>query len=204
MNAIDTSSPAKHFDALFARDADPWQTRTRWYERRKRALTLAALPRERYARAYEPGCGAGETTLALAQRCDELLASDASEAAVGQARARLSGTSNVSVVQAHMPHNWPPGSFDLIVVSELGYYLDAGKLTQLAQHCRDALSDGGTLLACHWRHPADDLRLNAPDVHAILHERTGLRRLSHYEDEDFLLDAWSTDGRSVAAMEGLA
>jgi hypothetical protein len=64
----------QHFDELFRLDADPWRTRTRWYEVRKRALTLAALPQERYERACEPGCGAGEMTAALAQRCGSVVA----------------------------------------------------------------------------------------------------------------------------------
>ena len=71
-----------HFDDLFRRDANPWGTRTRWYEVHKRMLTIACLPQERYARAFEPGCGAGETTAALALRCDSVLASDASADAV--------------------------------------------------------------------------------------------------------------------------
>ncbi len=204
MTAIDAPLQVKHFDALFTRDADPWQTRTRWYERRKRALTLAALPREHYVRAYEPGCGAGETTLALAARCDDLIASDASAAAIAQARVRLAATPNVTVMHACMPHDWPSGSFDLVVISELGYYLEGHELEHLAGRCRDALSGSGTLLACHWRHPESDLRRTAQNVHAVLHERTGLRRLSHYEDDDFLLDVWSSDARSVAALEGLA
>ena len=204
MTLPDPAAQARHFDDLFTGDADPWRTRTRWYERRKRALTLAVLPQERYARACEPGCGAGETTLALSARCDEILASDASAAAVKQARTRVAAARHVTVVQGRMPGDWPVGSFDLIVLSELGYYLAADDLARLAQRCRDALRDTATLVACHWRHPESDLRLGAQDVHAELHARTGLHRASHYEDDDFLLDVWTTDRRSVATREGLA
>jgi trans-aconitate methyltransferase len=89
------ASPA-HFDELFRLDADPWRTRTSWYEARKRALTLAALPDERYARAFEPGCGAGELTAALARRCAHVVASDASAAAVRKAAWRRIPTSESS------------------------------------------------------------------------------------------------------------
>ena len=41
---------------LYADGADPWRAGS-WYERRKRAVVLASLPRERYRRAFEPGCG---------------------------------------------------------------------------------------------------------------------------------------------------
>ena len=34
-----------YFDQLFAGNDDPWAFRQRWYEQRKRALTLAVLTR---------------------------------------------------------------------------------------------------------------------------------------------------------------
>ena len=204
MSAISPETRATHFDELFRIDADPWQTRTRWYEQRKRALTLAMLPRDRYARACEPGCGAGETTAALAQRCDSVMASDASTAAVRQARVRLAGAPNVRVDQARMPRDWPAGRFDLVVVSELGYYLSGDELGQLADACRASMAAGGTLVACHWRRVEPDMLQRAQDVHAELHRRTGLSQAAHYEDDDFLLDVWATDARSVAQREGLA
>ncbi len=202
---VDSADPqARHFDSLFDQDADPWRTRTRWYERRKRALTMAVLPQERYVRACEPGCGAGETTLALSLRCDHVVASDASAAAVRQARARLAEAANVTIVQARMPTDWPAGRFDLVVLSELGYYLPPDDLGRLATACRDSLMASGSLVACHWRHPEPDLRLSASDVHAALQAGTGMTRAAHYEDEDFLLDVWTLGGRSVAQREALA
>jgi SAM-dependent methyltransferase len=197
-------SPLGHFEELFRLDADPWRTRTRWYEQRKRALTLASLPQERYERACEPGCGAGETTAALAQRCARVVASDASAAAVRQARTRLASVDNVRVHHSRMPRDWPTGRFDLVVISELGYYLSDDELRQVAQACRASLAGGGTLVACHWRHWEPDMLHRAQDVHAELHRGSELLAASHYEDDDFLLDVWTTDPRSVAQREGLA
>lgn len=198
------SAQEVHFDALFRANADPWQTRSRWYERRKRALTLAALPKERHGRAFEPGCGAGELTLALAQRCEYVLASDASAQAVKQAQSRLAEMDNVSLRQARMPDDWPAERFDLIVLSELGYYLEPAALAHLAEACRRSLLVGGTLLACHWRRPASDLLQSASVVHETLGRTTRLFHGSHYEDEDFVLDTWTVDPASVAMAEGLA
>ncbi|MET0989618.1 MAG: PIG-L deacetylase family protein, partial [Glaciihabitans sp.] len=45
-----------YFDAAYSRRADPWGFETRWYESRKRALTVASLPAERYESALEIGC----------------------------------------------------------------------------------------------------------------------------------------------------
>ncbi len=195
---------AGHFDGLFELDADPWRTRTRWYERRKRALTLAVLPQERYGRACEPGCGAGETTAALALRCDSVFASDASAAAVRHARTRLAGVANVRIDQARMPQDWPAGRFDLVVLGELGYYLSSDQLDALAAACRGSLAAGATLVACHWRHVEPDMLQRAHEVHAALQRCTGLHAAAHYEDDDFLLDVWTDDARSVAQRESLA
>lgn len=195
---------AEHFDALFARDADPWRCRTSWYEERKRATLLAALPRRRFVRAYEPGCAAGELTAALAARCDEVVATDASAAAVARARGRVASLANVRVDEAATPRDWPAGGFDLVVVSELGYYLDDDELSLLIERAVAALADDGVLVACHWRHPAVDLLRSGDRVHARFVAECGLARAVHHQEDDFVLDLWNRDASSVARREGLA
>ena len=80
---------ASYFDGMYARSADPWGFTSRWYERRKYAISLAMLPRERYRRGFEPGCSIGVLTQQLAGRCDRLLACDVAAAAVTTATRRL-------------------------------------------------------------------------------------------------------------------
>jgi Nodulation protein S (NodS) len=70
------------FESLFQRNDDPWQHRNSWYEARKRALLMAALPAARYGSVFEPGCFGGELTQALAARTRRLLACDGSARAV--------------------------------------------------------------------------------------------------------------------------
>ena len=193
-----------YFDGLFAGNDDPWQFRQRWYERRKRALTLAALPAARYTSGFEPGCANGELAAELATRCDALLVSDGSPRAVEIARERLSGLAGVSVERRVLPEQWPASTrFDLIVISELAYYFDAPSLDQICERIEASLLPGGVLVACHWRYPIDGFESNGDRVHAVFASRAGLHSLSHYEDADFLLDVWSNDARSVARREGL-
>lgn len=85
----------EYFDEMFAKSDDPWKFQSRWYERRKCALTLACLPSERYAHGFEPGCANGELSAGLATRCDHLLVSDGVDKAVSLARERLNGCPNV-------------------------------------------------------------------------------------------------------------
>lgn len=176
------------FDRLFRASDDPWQFRSSPYERRKREMTLAALPQQRYASAYEPGCANGELSAALAERCDALLATDGSARAVGLATARLAALPHVRVRQAWLPAEWPRQRFDLVVLSELGYFLDAAGLQALMRQALVSLSPGGTLLACHWRHPIEHGSLDGDAVHARLKRQPGLQPCGAWLETDFRID----------------
>ncbi|KTT66033.1 methyltransferase [Pseudomonas oryzihabitans] len=192
-----------YFDTLYADNADPWDYRHRWYEARKRDLTLAILPHRRYTRGYEPGCSTGELSRRLAERCDHLLVSDGNTSAVATASARLTDQHHVEVRHLLLPDGWPAGTFDLIVISEIGYYLGEQGLAALLDHAHSALLPGGVLLGCHWRHPIDGCSLTGDQVHERLAALPGLHRLSHLEESDFVLTLWSSDPTSVARREQL-
>ncbi|GEL23401.1 hypothetical protein PSU4_23550 [Pseudonocardia sulfidoxydans NBRC 16205] len=146
-------APAARFADLYAtRDGDPWDTRTSWYERRKRAVALACLPRERYRSAAEPGCGTGELTRELAHRCDAVHASDFAPAAVVAARAAVDGAGHVTVAEAALPEVAAlPAGIDLAVLSEVLYYLSAADLDATLDRLADAVVPGGDVLVVHWR-----------------------------------------------------
>lgn len=192
----------KIFDDMFETSEDPWGFRTRWYEARKRSITLTSLPESNYQSAYEPGCANGELAAGLALRCKKLRVSDGSEAAVDLTRSRLAEFSHVHVAQEWLPGDWPCQTFDLIVLSELGFYLSEDAVSTIACNALGSLSTEGTVLACHWRHPVEGFELQGDAVHAILHRQLGLSRLVHHEEKDFVLDVWSRDSRSVAQREG--
>jgi SAM-dependent methyltransferase len=192
---------SSHFDALFAASDDPWQFRSRWYEQRKRALTLAILTHTRYRRAFEPGCANGELSAELALRCDALVCWDLSERAVALARQRLTTHEHVIVEQRAVPDEWPPGRFDLIVVSEMAYYLAPAAQEMLARRAADSLEHRGILLACHWRRPLADGTTPGAPLHAAMQAASRLASIAHYDDPDMVLDVWSNDAGSVAERE---
>lgn len=192
-----------YFDQLFAGNDDPWAFRQRWYEQRKRALTLAVLTRPHYTSIFEPGCANGELSAELAARCDRLVCCDTAAAAVALAQTRLLGFAHAQVHQSRLPQEWPSGQFELIVLSELCYYLDADDLQRLIDCALNALTDNGQLLACHWRPHIDGCPQTAEQVHELLAQRLGMPHLVQHHDSDFLLDLWSRDGTSVATHEGL-
>ena len=194
----------EYFDDFYQGRADPWGFETRWYEERKRALTLAALPRRRFGSALEVGCSIGVMTAGLADRVDALLATDIAEAPLDVARTRLGDRPGVRFERRALPQEWPDEKFDLIVVSEVGYYLSPDRLDELVRKCATSLNAGGTVIACHWRHPVSDYPMRGDAVQDAFRHAAGLVRLGGYDDDDFLLDVFgSPGGVSVASAEGL-
>lgn len=187
--------PASYFDRLYADAEDPWGFRTRWYEQRKYALTLATLPEPRFASALEVGCSIGVLTAGLAERCDTLVAVDASDRALAAARTRVPAT--VDLRRGQVPADWPAGSYDLVVLSEVAYYLDPDDLSGLLDLVSADLTADGFVLACHWRHPVADYPQTGDAVHEAMSDRWP--RVSRTEDADFLLDLFHPSGRTSTA-----
>ncbi|WP_083706937.1 bifunctional PIG-L family deacetylase/class I SAM-dependent methyltransferase [Intrasporangium flavum] len=181
------AEPDVALDELHRSDADPWRTDTDWYEQRKRATTLAALPRRRFVRALEVGCSAGALAADLATRCDAVLAVDSSAAAVEHARARLHHLDHVEVRRADAVDDHPEGPFDLVVVSEVGYFLSPERLRELRRRVEEGLTDDGVVLLCHWRHEVVGWPLDGPSVHDLWRAATGLDVLVEHVEPDFLL-----------------
>lgn len=184
------------FDEVHSKSEDPWAYTTSWYERRKRALTLAALPGEKYRSGLEIGCSIGTLTVDLAGRCTTLLAVDASSTALEQAAARLAPYPGVTTRQLTLPESWPGGSYDLVVVSEVGYYLAPAEFGLLLKHIQDSMAPGGTLVLCHWRHPVSGWELDGDTVHAMAKDQLRWRTAGTYRERDFVLETLVAPGGS--------
>lgn len=199
--------PQGYFDAMYSTAPDPWGFADRWYETRKYAISVAMLPQQHYDSGFEPGCSVGVLTQRLAARCHRLLACDATPAAVRTATERTSQLPHVLVEQRMIPSEWPPGRFDLIVLSELLYYFGDDDLRRVIECAASALRPGGSLLAVHWQHPVAEYPRSGADVHRRLAAQPGLARLAEHKEEDFLAEVYlRTDTRpvSVAQATGLA
>jgi cyclopropane fatty-acyl-phospholipid synthase-like methyltransferase len=144
-----------YFDRMYARQDDPWHFRTSTYEREKYRATLAALPRDRYLRALEIGCSIGELTYLLGQRCENVLGIDTASAALRSACHRCAGLSHVSFRKMHVPSEWPAGHVDLLVLSEVLYFLSGEDIDAVAAHARHSLESDGTILLVNWLGPTD-------------------------------------------------
>lgn len=126
-----TSDVSAHLAALYARSDDPWNTYASPYEQLKFAQTVASLPRPRYRQGLEVGCGAGALTELLAPRCDALVAMDCTPRALAVAKMRSShGT--VTFVEGAIPWRWPAQPPDLVVLSEVLYFMNRDETIGLA------------------------------------------------------------------------
>jgi LmbE family N-acetylglucosaminyl deacetylase len=171
-------------DRLHREVEEPWGVDTRWYEVRKRALLGALLPSRSFRRGLDVGCSTGATTVDLARRCDELVAIDESPAALSVARRRLGDQPHVSVEERRVPDDLPTGPFDLVVVSEVGYFLSPRDLELLVLGVDRLLAEDGVVVLCHWRHPVEGWVLDGARVHRTLEEGLGRERLAAYVDRD--------------------
>ncbi|MFE5835655.1 PIG-L family deacetylase [Arthrobacter sp. NPDC056493] len=192
------------FDDLHRGAEDPWRYQDTWYEQRKRSLTLAALPEQKYDAGLEAGCSIGTLGAELAQRCGRFLAVDASGTAVARAAERLARHPGAEAMQLTLPEQWPEGSFDLIVVSEMGYYLAAAELDELFTRISESLMPGGTLLLCHWRHPVSGWELDGDTVHALARSRLGWPPAGFYRERDFILETFIAPAAALSSRPGAA
>jgi len=177
------------FDEMFADGDDPWSSCS-WYERRKRALTLAVLRRERYGRVLDLGCSTGTLTRGLAARADEIIGVDVSRRALEVAQ-RASDT-GIRWVHGEAPSvvEEIDGPLDLVVVSEVGYFLTPIELWLTVGRLLARLRPGGELLLVDWRHPTKDIPLDGPAVHEQVRAICGAWSVLTHVEEDVLLDGY--------------
>jgi trans-aconitate methyltransferase len=176
------------FEDLYAADPDPWRFASSPYEAAKYDATIEALGERRFANALEIGCSIGVLTERLSARCDTLLAVDVAETALEQAKARVP---DVAFERREVPEEFPDGSYDLIVVSEVLYYLDVPAFDATLNAIERTLR--GTLLAIHWRPFAERYPLTGDEVHARLRERFGTPSYERQTDK-YNLDRFDVCG----------
>jgi trans-aconitate methyltransferase len=170
-----------YFEDLYARDPDPWGFETSAYEAAKYDATIQALAGQRYQTGLEIGCSIGVLTQRLARHVDDLLGIDVSDAALAQARERVP---HARFEQREIPEEFPDGRFDLIVCSEVLYYLDDKAFEETLDHLH------GTVLAVHWRHPTRTYPLQGDEVHDRLAARFGAPEYSR-ATADYRLDRFA-------------
>jgi LmbE family N-acetylglucosaminyl deacetylase/SAM-dependent methyltransferase len=179
---------AEPFDAMMASgEEDPWHLDDFVYERRRLELVLACLGRERYQRILEIGCATGQLAEQLTDRADTVVAIDASERALAVARSR---TQAVRWICGAAPADLPDETFDAIILSEVGYFMDGPDLIATLRTVRRHLSARGEIVLAHWRGPTAGIPLDGAAVHAQAASLLDLPLRARYEDVDLVVEVW--------------
>lgn len=184
------SLPASYFEAIYQSDRDPWKFETSEYEAKKYATTIAALPKSRYDSALEIGGSIGVLTEMIAQRCDAILSIDVSKLAQDQAIQRCQKLEQVQFKLLNFPHEYPEEKFDLILVSEVGYYWCREDLQTAQRRIFELLKPNGHLLLVHWLPVSPDYPLTGDEVHDSFMEcvPVDIQLLQSQRNENYRLD----------------
>lgn len=188
---------------MYAEAADPWQLESRWYEQRKYAITTALLPYPRFRHAFEPGCSVGVLTEKLLLRCDHVTSTDISIGALDATNTRVTAAGareRVTLLRGSLDQPWPAGPFDLVVLSEVCYYLQPELLREVLDREVPRLAPAATIVAAHWRHKVDEYPMAGDRANDIIGATPGLHHLGVYRDADVVIDVFdNVGGPSVAA-----
>ncbi|MCQ8278283.1 nodulation S family protein [Acetobacteraceae bacterium KSS8] len=182
------------FDRLYGADPDPWRFDSSAYEAGKYADTLAQLGDGRFSSALELGCGNGAMSMQLIERCDALLAVDISPNALALAKRRCVDRPGIAFREAVMPGGFadlPAGPFDLVVISELLYFLSPSDVSDLAGRIAGVLADRALVLLVNWTGETD-----TPCTGDAAAERfvDALGALGRFETRLLRRDAYRIDG----------
>lgn len=190
MNQPKDSLPPSYFENMYRQDRDPWDFETSEYEALKYQTTISALPKERYQNALEVGGSIGVLTALLAQHCDSLLSIDVSPTAQQQAIARCRNLPQVRFKIASVPQDYPNETFDLVLLSEVGYYLSWDDLKKTQQLTLERLDLKGHLVLVHWTLYAKDYPLTGDEVHDSFRQLDRLKHLEGLREERYRLDVF--------------
>ena len=184
------SAPSSFFDETFRKNSDPWRYTSSFYETSKFRTTIRCLPKVQFKNAFEIGCAIGVLTQKLAKKCDRLLSVDYSEVGLEEARKRCAGLPQVRFEQMQIPQQFPTEKFDLILFSEVGYYLTKPDLLTTKQKIIDQLLPGGYLLMVHFRYQVESSVVNGDIVHDTFLQESAqfLKHLGDPRQQKFWID----------------
>ena len=182
------SDIAKSFDPMLDDGVtDPWRLDASQYEKRRLALTLGCLGRPHYHRVLEIGCSTGQLTEQLRARADHAVGLDVSERALDVARDR---TDAVRWIIGAAPADIPREEFDLIVLSEVTYFLDGPDLYATLRAVRRRLRPHGEILIANYAAPTENIPLDGPTVHRQAGAVLDLPVRACYQDADLVIQVW--------------
>ena len=196
------SGNASHWDRWYA-TADVASLEANPREQRKFELTLEAVGREPIGRALEIGCGPGSSAPCSLGGARSSLALIFSTVAVAAANARLAAISNARAEVGSLPDHVPEGPFDVVVCSDVLYYLSAADLRAALARIQSVLAPGGAFIAVHHRHDIG-LPSGGDQVHLQLRDQLGPLHEADLGDEVFAIDRFRRPATGIGPIKAEA
>ena len=139
------------YNERFSARTDPWGYEVSPFTLEKFQTAIAMLDEvrgdTRFERAWEIGCAEGAMTARLAPICGQLSAVDFIPLALQRASTRSQEFSNISYISWDLKADPPPGTFDLIVITDvLGSLGGQRDIRRARDKVVSALAPGGYLL----------------------------------------------------------
>lgn len=174
------------FDHKYNTYAEPFSLEGAKYERDKRSALLSLIEKHSFDLAIDYGCGLGDLAIALSERARRTIAIDSSRVALRRLQTRLQtrrrhkhlgdgesarGEELIALRLATPERPWPVKNSEraeLIVASEVLYYLNKSELHQLYQSIDRTLSLNGIFITCHYRLPFHDRLIKNEEIHDLL------------------------------------
>ena len=184
---------AAAFEDRYRAEGDPWRTLSDPDEHAKADAVLAACGDGPFAAVCDLGAALGVLAAALAPRSETLLALDGAPTAVATAAERLAPWPGAEARVAVLPRDLPTGTFDLVVASEVLYYLSPAAFAATLRWLDGAVAPAGRVVAVHWTGSAPDLQRSADDVHVALARCPRLTSIATTRAETYRLDVLAAD-----------
>lgn len=184
------SLPRDYFDELYSQNPDPWNFATKAYEHEKYTATIENLPKEHYNSALELGCSIGVLSAMLGERTLRQLSLDAAAVAIQQAQERCASQPHIRFERATLPVEYPAGQFDLVLMSEVGYYFALPDLKKLSQNVLQSMAPEADLVLVHYLPVVPDYPLTGDEVHDFFRQLPDLHLLSSFRAPRYRFDSF--------------
>lgn len=187
------SLDSEYFKGVYDANEDPWNFETSEYEAKKYTVTIASLPKDHYENVLEIGCSIGVLTQLLAQKSEHLLATDISEKALDLAKKRCENLENVTFKKLNFQNELPEDEYDLIMVSEVAYYLSPNDWETAVGNLFDRLKTDGNIVLVHWLPEVHDYPQTGDEVHQSFEKlmKNKMTNIFTGRAETYRIDVWA-------------
>jgi 2-polyprenyl-3-methyl-5-hydroxy-6-metoxy-1,4-benzoquinol methylase len=138
------------YNFIYRLARDPFTLAASSYEQKKQEDILKMVGSRRYQNALDIGCGCGISTSLLAPYCDRVQGVDFSEVAISLARKNTAQLSHLAFTVADIRKLNLWEKYDLVLCSEVLYYLKPLDLAFFVKNLEAWLKPGGWVIVVGW------------------------------------------------------